>query len=92
MINETLRRHAREIPKKVAVICGDSEINYEELDSLSNRLAYSLSEMGIQKGERVSFLMKNTVEFCLLYYALIKLGAIGIPLNTRFRGLSWNLS
>mgnify|MGYP001052506725 CR=1 FL=1 len=86
MIHEALRRHAREIPKKAAVICGDSEINYRELDSLSNKLAYSLGAMGIQRQEKVSFLMKNTVEFPLLYYALIKLGAIGIPLNTRYSG------
>ena len=86
MIHEALQRHAREIPEKAAVICGDSITNYLELNSLSNKLAYSLGAMGIQRQDKISFLMKNTVEFPLLYYALIKLGAVSIPLNSRYSG------
>ena len=84
MIQEDLRRHAGENPDKPAVICENTQISLRELDFLSNKLAYSLALTGIKPADKVSFLMKNTVEFPLLYYALLKLGAVGVPLNTRY--------
>jgi len=85
MIEETLKRHAVERTDKPAVICGKGRLTYGELESLSNKLADSLSSIGVRKGSKVSFLLNNSLEFPLIYYALIKLGAIAVPLNTRYQ-------
>ena len=47
-------------------------------------LAGSLSERGIQAGERIAFLLPNGLEVVLCYYACFILGAIAVPLNMRF--------
>ncbi|MBN1222685.1 MAG: acyl--CoA ligase [Candidatus Aminicenantes bacterium] len=85
MIEETLRRHALEKGDKPAVICGERSLTYGQLDSLSNKLADSLSSLGLAKKSKVSFLLNNSLEFPLIYYTLIKLGAIAVPINTRYQ-------
>jgi len=85
VIEETLKKHAGEKTDKPAVICGKKSLTFGELDSLSDKLADSFSNMGMGKGAKVSFLLNNSLEFPLVYYALAKLGAIAVPLNTRYQ-------
>jgi len=85
MIEDALRRHAAEEADKPAVVCGGEIMTYGELESLSNTLADSLSGRGIGRGSKVAFLLGNSLEFPVLYHALVKLGAIAVPLNARYR-------
>jgi long-chain acyl-CoA synthetase len=67
-----------------ALIVGDQTCTYADLFRLSHALAGSLSERGIQAGDRVAFLLPNGLEIILCYYACFILGAIVVPLNIRF--------
>jgi crotonobetaine/carnitine-CoA ligase len=60
--------------------------SYAEIDELSNRLANGLLSRGIGKGSHVSMLMQNSPEQVLTYFALGKIGAVVIPINTAVRG------
>ena len=60
--------------------------SYAEMDVLSNRLANGLLARGIGKGSHVSMLMQNSPEQVLTYFALGKIGAVVIPINTAVRG------
>jgi crotonobetaine/carnitine-CoA ligase len=60
--------------------------SYAQMDELSNRLANGLVARGIGKGSHVSMLMQNSPEQVLTYFALGKIGAVVIPINTAARG------
>ncbi len=41
-------------------------------------------EAGVKKGDRVLHFMKNRMEWMESYFAIIRIGAIVVPLNFRF--------
>lgn len=61
-------------------------ISYSELDQETNRFASGLAEAGVERGSRVAALLFNRPEFPLLWFALAKLGAVLVPLNTALKG------
>lgn len=62
------------------------KFSYADIDRLSNSIAHGLARKGIRKGTHVACLMDNSPEQLLTYFALGKLGAVAIPLNTASRG------
>jgi len=70
---------------KTAVKLGEKSLSYAELDSYSNKLASSLKALGIKHGDRVAILLNNSPEFVLAYFAIVKLGAIAVPLDIKYR-------
>lgn len=63
---------------RVAVIDGEREITYAELDRLSTNLALNLLALGLAPLDRVVLQLPNVAEFVILYFALQKIGAIPI--------------
>jgi acyl-CoA synthetase (AMP-forming)/AMP-acid ligase II len=53
---------------------------YEELGENAYRLANAFQALGLEKGDRVAFLMANCPEYVFTEYALTKLGAVRVPL------------
>lgn len=70
---------------KTAVKLGDDTLSYTELNSASNRLAHSLRALGIKHGDRVVILLNNSPQFVICYFGIVKLGAIAVPLDTKYR-------
>jgi fatty-acyl-CoA synthase len=56
---------------------------YADLNRRANRLANAMRELGVEKGDRVSILARNSVAYIDLFYGLAKIGAILAPLNWR---------
>jgi long-chain acyl-CoA synthetase len=84
MLHKLLDNVSAAVPDKVALIVEDKTYNYGELSRLTQSLAASLLERGIQPRDRVAFLLPNCLEIVLCYYACFKIGAIAVPLNIRF--------
>ncbi|QHC02302.1 long-chain-fatty-acid--CoA ligase [Epidermidibacterium keratini] len=78
-----LARHARKIGDEIAIVYGDQRITYRELDQRVTRLARGLAERGVGRGDRVAVLMFNRIEVIESYFAIIRLGAIAVPINFR---------
>lgn len=55
---------------------------YKEFDEAVNRLVRLLSVSGFKKGDVISLLMPNSVEYIIAYFACFKLGAIAGPVNS----------
>lgn len=83
LINDFLKRAVYLYPQKVAVIEGDKRITYRELQFRVNRLANALIGLGVKKGDRVAYLSPNTLAMFEGFYAVMQIGAIMVPLNTR---------
>ena len=60
--------------------------SFYDIHRLSNSLANGLLKAGIRPGEHVVVMMENRPEQLLLYFALGKIGAVAVPVNTAARG------
>ena len=85
--------HARHIPDKVCLIerspgAGTRRtFTWQEFNDEINRTAnYLAKELGVKKGDFVMHLQNNSLEWLVTYYAIIRLGAVVVPLNFRFEG------
>lgn len=85
IIHNYLRSAARDFPDKPYLYYGDRRVTYRELDSISDRLAYSLLEMGIGRGDRIAIVAPNQPEWLYTYFAAAKIGAAVVALNVRYR-------
>ncbi len=72
-------------PDEKAVICGEDICTYGQLFDRMNLWAKTLLSLGIKRGDRVALFMKNRVELVQLYFACFCIGAIAVPLNTRYK-------
>ena len=62
-LGDVLRRTAQRLPEKTAVVCGQTEWTYAQFDALVNRLAMGLFAIGIQTGDHVAMLARNSHGF-----------------------------
>jgi long-chain acyl-CoA synthetase len=84
MLNSLLETTSAEFPLKIALVFENRSYTYADLSRLTESLSASLLQRGINSGDRVAFLLPNSLEIVLCYYACFKIGAIAIPLNIRF--------
>lgn len=65
-------------------------LSYREAWELSNQLAHALIAKGLQKGDRVAYLSKNSMEYPVVFYGCSKAGVAPVPLNFRLAGPEWS--
>jgi long-chain acyl-CoA synthetase len=83
IVRDHLEKQAKERPTKPAILFKEEKIPFSELNILSNRLANRLLNIGVKKGDRVVVLFQNCPEFCVAYFAILKIGAIAVVLDFR---------
>src|SRR5690606_7572268 len=82
-IGTTLMRNANRIPDKIAFKFGSNTYTYKEMNEYVNRLANGLLAQGIEKGDKIGIMMKNSDLFVMAFYAIMKAGAVAVPINFR---------
>jgi len=75
---------ARWQPDATAIRWAGSDISWSELDACTDALAAGLAEHGITHGDRIAILAGNCPQWCEVSVAAWKLGAVIVPVNTRF--------
>ncbi|WP_198543750.1 class I adenylate-forming enzyme family protein [Petroclostridium xylanilyticum] len=71
-------------PDKLALIEQNRKVTFREFKELVDIVASNLySIYDVRKGDRVALLMVNSIDFCVSFYALAKLGSISVPLSTK---------
>ncbi len=81
-----LEDSARNVPKRTAIICGDVKMTYSEVNAKANQIANALREIGIEKGDKVALTCPNLPYFPIVYYGILKTGAVVVPLNVLLKG------
>ncbi|MDX3229011.1 non-ribosomal peptide synthetase [Streptomyces sp. ME19-01-6] len=82
-LGELFRQQAARTPDAVAVVGGDTELSYRELDARSDRLAGLLRERGVRSGSTALVFMERSVELLVALLAVLKTGAAYVPLDER---------
>ena len=82
-IYQTIKRNARVLKEKIALISGDQKISYRKFLEKIDRLACGLIGVGLERGDRIGVLALNSLEYVYLYGAAAKIGCIMLPINWR---------
>ncbi|AGG06572.1 class I adenylate-forming enzyme family protein [Dehalococcoides mccartyi] len=72
-------------PEAVALKFEDKSITYAELDRISDCYAWALTRLGALAGERVVLLIPNCLEFIYFYFGIVKIGAVAVPLDPKYK-------
>src|SRR5262249_28716795 len=81
---DPLRRALAVAGSDVAVVCGPDRLTYAETWARCRRLAGTLHELGLQRGDRVALIGANCHRYLEAYYAVPAAGFVLVPLNSRW--------
>ena len=80
-----LAEHAIDaVPDRVALICGDDQLTYAQLEEKANRLAHYLIDQGVNKDDKVGLYCRNRIEIVIAMLGIVKAGAILVNVNYRY--------
>ncbi|RTZ99274.1 MAG: long-chain fatty acid--CoA ligase [Deltaproteobacteria bacterium] len=82
----TFEHSANEFPDKKAIIFQDKSFTFSQVAAMVNKVASALKEKGIQKGDKVALSCLNLPYFPMVYYGILKIGAVVVPLNVLLKG------
>jgi acyl-CoA synthetase (AMP-forming)/AMP-acid ligase II len=85
-IGDILRVNATKFPDKMAVKDADRSLTFGQYNERSCRLGNGLTKMGLSKGDRITIISQNRVEWMEIYAATAKTGIIAVPINWRLVG------
>jgi acyl-CoA synthetase (AMP-forming)/AMP-acid ligase II len=83
-IADLLEHAVDAVPDRTAVICGDRQVTYAQLEERANRLAHHLAAQGVGKGDHIGVYSRNSIEMIEAMFAAYKLRAIAINVNYRY--------
>src|SRR6266545_276073 len=76
-----LVRSADALPHRPAIRLDETILTYADLDSGSAQAAGLLRERGVRPGDRVAIMLPNIPEFAVVYYGVLRAGAVVVPMN-----------
>jgi O-succinylbenzoic acid--CoA ligase len=90
LLREAVARNA----EGEAIVCGNQRLTYRELGRAVEQCAAGLRMAGIGKGDRVAMLLGNGIPFPVVLFAVLRVGAIAVPLSVReqTQGLAYMLT
>ncbi len=83
----TLRRQARRVPDKPAIIFYGRSVTFSELEAATDRMAGWLRNRGVRPGDRVAIYLENCPQFAIAYFGGLKAGAVNVCINPMHRAV-----
>lgn len=78
---ENLVTAATARPQHLALKCGPTAYSYAAFDDAAARVASLLADNGIEPGDRIGLMLPNVPEFAILFYGILRAGAVAVPMN-----------
>ncbi len=85
-LSVVLEDSARHYPERTAVVLGDTRLTYAQVNAAANQVAGMLVARGIRPGDKVALSCPNLPYFPIVYYGILKAGAVVVPLNVLLKG------
>jgi long-chain acyl-CoA synthetase len=80
-----LRESRNAHPEKPLCHIAEQTFSYAQVDEISGRVATSLRNLGVGRGDKVAVQLPNLPHFLFAYFAILKAGAVMVPLNPLLR-------
>lgn len=84
-LEQALARAAAGWPDAEALVIAGRRISYRALEQSAQAVARALRAKGIGHGDHVAVCMGNAVEWVQFFYGAAIVGAVTVPVNTRFK-------
>ena len=85
-VTAVLSRAAEQFSERTFLDFQGDKYTYGEVDKKATQLAHGLLERGVQDGDRVGSILDSNLDAVLLWFAVNKIGAIHVPINTAYKG------
>ncbi len=76
-----LEDSAQEVPERTAVVSENTRLTYAQVNAAANQIANGLVQAGIKNGDKVALSCPDVAYFPVVYYGILKAGAVVMPLN-----------
>lgn len=83
-VHDLVRARASATPEAIAIVAGDSQISYKELDSRASRLAHLLRTMGVGPDVAVGLCLDRSIELAIGALGILKAGGAYVPLDATY--------
>jgi long-chain acyl-CoA synthetase len=83
---ELIQTQANKRKGKIALFDGDDKISYRDVLARVDKLAAYMENAGVGREDKVALLLRNSPEFIYSVFAISKLGAVAVPINTFLKG------
>lgn len=85
LLHQFLEQTAQASPLAIAAKVGSEQMRFDELRQASTALAAHLQMQGIKRGDRVVLCLGNSLETIIAFWAILKAGAIAIPIGSEVK-------
>lgn len=85
VLSDVLARNARMHPDAEALVIDGRRLTYAGLQDKVIEVERGLRALGIRRGDHVAVCMGNSLEWAAFFYAAASIGAVTVPVNTRFK-------
>jgi long-chain acyl-CoA synthetase len=83
-LKSILENAAKRFADKTAIVYGERRVSFARFEEDSNRVAHALIKMGVKKGDRVAMMQASNPEFVSVFFGILKVGGIAVPLDSRY--------
>lgn len=80
-LSAVLETSARDFPDRIAIVLGQTRLSYASINAAANQVANLLVARGIKPGDKVALSCPNLPYFPIIYFGILKAGAVVVPLN-----------
>ncbi|WP_275374542.1 non-ribosomal peptide synthetase [Xenorhabdus bovienii] len=84
LIHQLFETQAAYSPSATAIVCGDQELSYDELNSRANRLAHHLITLGVRPDNRIAICVERSLEMVIGLLGILKAGGAYVPLDPAY--------
>src|SRR5690606_37983775 len=79
-LSALIARHAAERGEHPALIEGERQLNYREMNAAADRVAFTLQQAGIRPGQAIAICALNSINYALLFIGALRAGIVVAPL------------
>lgn len=81
-----LREQAKKLGRKPFLQFGyRNPLSYDQTNRLANKVANGLIRLGVKKGDKVAVYMPNSDDYVIVWFGILKMGAVMVPINTAYK-------
>jgi acyl-CoA synthetase (AMP-forming)/AMP-acid ligase II len=88
-LHDFLDYQAQERPDADFAFQGNRHLSYRQAVAQANQLANALISAGLQRGDRIAYLSRNSMDYAILFFGASKAGVVPVPLNYRLAPPEW---